>query len=696
MLSALLEDPFSDAAAIPYDGPHSATHSPAPSLDLSHTTSRTSQSVSPIGALGHGHDSDSTLPSLESGYAASWEQFGTALSSASTDSGAAPLFAVPEETESVDVGPDTSFSLNYAEILRDPFSTSCSDEDTSALDRNAGSNTPLLEFVEEYIPPPATTSSVPTEGRAVLNLLQIDEDLDKLRPYYRVCTALGPEFYEHQSVYPGSLRSTMPPITDRLSYSTVPFASLTPGQIQSLLVGKDPLPRTSSIGSLNSFQTADGNTLHVDMFREHRFARKMLDVESSPRVFDRGIKMHPPILDFAKPRDADSIEDEKAEDFVGSPQLVNMMPPPPRSLWHEIHRRSLERFMLFPGLTSSTAVASAAAAATVAVRVDQDMLNPLARTYDNAEYRWYHRLAPVRLFQRGANLRPARRRCQFTILRDGEEQMVTHPLIRPPSEDYLAVLDSSRRDFFLPEEQQELERMGHYMHEVSEQCCYCLEQLALLRDYEVASERRAQDLTTLDCVLQPDAEFAGSVPATNLSSCVSSSAESGSSSLSYLTMGPSSHFMLRTAGATQSLSPVSVSVSTSTPPTSTSSPTDLSAVLTLQDIESRFTQTLIARQAERVRREASNAWKDYRNNRCPTPDQYEMSPATADWPCDKIQAHWENAQVPSRRRVQRTRIWARFRTRKWFSGFDTQYWARKWRFYTEPFHLKYYYFRRQG
>ncbi|KAK9484971.1 hypothetical protein V1527DRAFT_158779 [Lipomyces starkeyi] len=274
---------------------------------------------------------------------------------------------------------------------------------------------------EERFPLLSTSTSTATaDVEDDLRVLTVDESLILARAYHRVPLALDRKTCRAKTEFAGSFSSIRPPITKRLRYRLRPLTGRAAKDAPTVC-------STTASTAVSSGSVSDANSQGPWIIREYTVTFEYPNSRATIRPFD------------ADPRPSGPVYVEKSDElYVGGADLEARLCSPPRSPWHEIVRRELDR--PYKGIDS--------------LSIKENHLNKIEQIFDRAEERWLMRY----------NSRKERERKN----------------IRSWCYDPVYV------EFVKPSDRKEWEQFRSYMHEYCDVCDYCYEQSAMLADYAEA------------------------------------------------------------------------------------------------------------------------------------------------------------------------------------------------------------------
>ncbi|KAK9311998.1 hypothetical protein V1524DRAFT_466855 [Lipomyces starkeyi] len=268
--------------------------------------------------------------------------------------------------------------------------------------------------------PLLSTSTSTTTVKDDLCVLTVDESLILARAYHRVPLALDRKTCRAKTEFAGSFSSIRPPITKRLRYRTGRAAKDAP-----------TVCSTTASAAVSSGSVSEANSQGPWIIREYTVTFEYPNSRATFRPFD------------ADPRPSRPDYVEKSDElYVGGADLEARLCSPPRSPWHEIVRRELDR--PYQGIDS--------------LSIKENHMNKIEQIFDRAEERWLMRY----------NSRKERERKN----------------IRSWCYDPVYV------EFVKPSDREEWEQYRSYMHEYCDVCDYCYEQSAMLADYAEADNAK--------------------------------------------------------------------------------------------------------------------------------------------------------------------------------------------------------------
>ncbi|KAK9236174.1 hypothetical protein V1525DRAFT_389748 [Lipomyces kononenkoae] len=247
--------------------------------------------------------------------------------------------------------------------------------------------------------------------------LTLDESLIVARAYHRVPLALDRKTCRAKTEFEGSFSSIRPSITKRLRYRASKASSTT---------SSAAMPDTETNSNVSV-----ANTRVPWVLREYAVDFDYPNSHSTFRAFDAGVQPSMPVYV------------EKCDEvYVGGADLESRLCSQPRSAWHEIVRRGLDK----PYRGAET------------WSIKHNYLNKVEQIFDDAEGRW--------------------------LVRYNSRKERASKNIRSWSYDPIYV------EFVNPSDRELWEQNRSYMHDYCDICDYCYEQIALLADYEEADHAK--------------------------------------------------------------------------------------------------------------------------------------------------------------------------------------------------------------
>ncbi|KAK9366087.1 hypothetical protein V1509DRAFT_611886 [Lipomyces kononenkoae] len=286
----------------------------------------------------------------------------------------------------------------------------------------------VIEGEQQFSVLSTSSSTTSADAEEDLCALTVDESLILARAYHRVPLALDRETCRAKTEFAGSFSSIRPPITKRLKYRLLPLIGRA---VKNASKASSTFSSAAMLGTESSSNVSVTNTRTPWGLRECAVAFEYPNSRGTFRAFDADDELSRPIY-----------VEKSDEVYVGGADLEHRLPSQPRSAWHEIIRRGLDKPYRATRVNS----------------IKQNYLNKVEQIFNDAEERWLVRY----------NSRKERERKN----------------IRTWCYDPIYV------EFAKPSDRELWEQHRSYMHDYCDICDYCYEQIAMLADYAAADHAK--------------------------------------------------------------------------------------------------------------------------------------------------------------------------------------------------------------